>query len=510
MVHYPIYDELQSVSRQFKSGNFGLWFNKLIPVSTQDDASRWKASDDHGNPDEKTEYYQRQYRNICLSDNSLLLAQLKKKHLHQMDYCHAMTSHPSSPYEKRVFKAELNSPLITGIGASHPSETALVLDHTLGIPYIPASSIKGSVRFSHALSLLFDERGEFTDRFTMIKTIGTGKDQREAEVLDEANWETLIPALFGGDRYQEGEADLSIPPGALESVRGQAIFLDAYPLSIPELHCDIMNPHYGGYYSADGSHQAPGDGDWEEPTSIQAPGDWEDPKPIKFLTVQKNTTFLFRVLLPKENAPLIEAMEKAFSNLLKAHGIGAKTAVGYGRFQVTSCEEPKPLADEFESYLESRLSEEEKQKRNIQKQLSAIEGVPKENSAEIDRLFDAWQNESNDKIKTDARIAQAFKSRVKKKKANGDVTYHYKIVAEILGIDLEAKPESGDGSPPQRESQMKGSGQKGGGDDEAVLKKLNAIIEKGVCSKKETKKVLEKYKKDYPELCSVIKKLPNK
>jgi hypothetical protein len=98
--------------------------------------------------------------------------------------------------------------------------------------------------------------------------------------------------------------------------KGEVVFLDAYPKDVPQLHIDIMNPHYGPYYS-DGV----------------PPADHHNPTPIKFLTVAPGTTFIFRAVTKKENG-LPQKVKKALLSALTEEGVGAKTAVGYGRFAV--------------------------------------------------------------------------------------------------------------------------------------------------------------------------------
>jgi len=104
-----------------------------------------------------------------------------------------------------VYKATLISPLVTGIGNTHPCEVGMTFDHNLGIPYIPASSIKGIVRFAHTLDLI-------ENNFDKVSTEAekNGKD----EFNDEEDW-TNIPAMFG--------------KGGDNGNRGNVIFLDAYP-----------------------------------------------------------------------------------------------------------------------------------------------------------------------------------------------------------------------------------------------------------------------------------------
>jgi len=139
-------------------------------------------------------------------------------------------------------------------------ETSIRLHHIYGIPYIPASGIKGVVRS-------YLEQEKKLDRY-----------------ID----------LFGD-----------------EDKEGKIIFFDAFPISQPKIKVDIMNPHYGDYYNKN-----------------EAPTDTQKLNPINFLTVE-DTTFGFIIASRDEiDNSFILLFEKA----LKDHGIGGKTAVGYGYF----------------------------------------------------------------------------------------------------------------------------------------------------------------------------------
>jgi CRISPR-associated protein Cmr6 len=189
-------------------------------------------------------------------------------------------------------KAQLISPLITGIGESHPGEVGMVFDHSLGIPYLPASGIKGVHR------LLFTVEG--------IKSLS--EDFLKKESVEERDIDEDIPAVYGSNED-----------------RGKVIFLDTYPEKVPELHVDIMNPHYNRYYQSDKKR-------------VEAPRDNENPVPIQFLVVKPGTVFTFRVLVAKtmyNSEAVRDKIEKALLDILE-NGVGAKTSIGYGRFQVVS------------------------------------------------------------------------------------------------------------------------------------------------------------------------------
>lgn len=99
-----------------------------------------------------------------------------------------------------------------------------------------------------------------------------------------------------------------------QTQKGKVTFLDAYPNSFPELELDIMNPHYPEYYSEG-----------------KPPADWMSPNPIKFLTVKKDTEFIFA--FKTDDEALKEQVTTLLKGALQDLGVGAKTSVGYGFFQ---------------------------------------------------------------------------------------------------------------------------------------------------------------------------------
>ncbi|WP_321491784.1 type III-B CRISPR module RAMP protein Cmr6 [uncultured Desulfobacter sp.] len=171
---------------------------------------------------------------------------------------------------------------VTGMGREHPVENGFAWHHALGVPYLPGSSIKGMLR-------------SYLD-------IWSDTDKPE------------IKRIFGPRRWQDEEKQWH----DTDSSAGSVIFLDAVPIAPVALKADIMTPHYTPYYQ---------DG--------KAPGDWHSPTPIPFLTVGNDAKFLFAVLPrtsaekdQKDCAAILACLGKA----LQLTGAGAKTAVGYGRF----------------------------------------------------------------------------------------------------------------------------------------------------------------------------------
>lgn len=228
-----------------------------------------------------------------------------------------------------IFSSKLKTAyrLVVGLGSGSVFETSLTLHHIFGIPYIPASALKGVVR-----SVSFWEIA----KSQIEKNINFNIEEFQKKLYDEnisnSDTEEIIihKILFGTQEF-----------------KGLLIFLDSYPeinketnkennnLDIFEL--DVMTPHYQKYY-----------------TENQTPGDWENPNPITFLTVKEGIPFKFNVLLDKhrleeikknkiipenvieklKNYEYLKNKVKRWLELaLKEFGVGAKTRLGYGIFQ---------------------------------------------------------------------------------------------------------------------------------------------------------------------------------
>jgi len=195
--------------------------------------------------------------------------------------------------------AELRTPYVSGLGGCHPTETGFILDRNTGLPYIPASGIKGVLRLAHAL----DIAKQYPER---IDHIDDG-----AEISDR---ETSLRKYFGDTNTSLADA-----------VRGQLVFLDAFPLSVPQFKLDIMNPHFGAYYEG----KVP-------------PRETENPVPVLFMTVAEGVKFIFRIFaLPLADDSVISnrfedddhtAVVSMLTRACTELGFGGKTSVGYGRF----------------------------------------------------------------------------------------------------------------------------------------------------------------------------------
>ena len=211
---------------------------------------------------------------------------LVKKHESQQKYLSAFS-------ELGVKTVELSSVactrLLTGIGETTPTEVGMVFDRNSGLPYIPASSVKGAVRYAYCVNFA-----------------RTHPEKVKNGVVDEKDVNGLVE-LFGSLDTKN-------------SYRGGYAFMDVYSAETPEITIDIMNPHYGKYYKGE---------------SNDGPVETEEPIPIKFLAVEKGAVFKFRgFFLSKHAESYWDQLNEAFVTALAELGLGAKTAVGYGRFEI--------------------------------------------------------------------------------------------------------------------------------------------------------------------------------
>ncbi len=204
----------------------------------------------------------------------------------------------NSGFNSKSFVARCPWRLVIGLGSAHPQETSMTLHHIYGIPYIPGSAIKGITKHWTVLKLAEEKAKKDKEDFKKsLKSVSDALDNGAYIELnvDGVDFKDLIE-IFGTKKQA-----------------GKVIFMDAYPVDNINLKIDIMNVHYPEYYSGD-----------------KPPADWQNPNPIKFLTVE-NTKFQFYLLSYEDN--LLNIAESLLKEALKEHGIGAKTALGYGLFE---------------------------------------------------------------------------------------------------------------------------------------------------------------------------------
>jgi CRISPR-associated protein Cmr6 len=195
---------------------------------------------------------------------------------------------------------ELNTAwrLVSGLGQHHPNENGFAFDRNVGVPYLPGTGVKG---VCHALAGLADPAS-----------------------LPQARIDEIFG--FGPEEGDGGSAD--------RAASGDLVFLPAYPAPNrwPRLELDIVNSHHSEY-------QAGLEAFYQRPRrSPPVPIDYESPNPVFFLAVAADTPFRFRVFSRTGSARNLDCAVELLETALTLLGIGAKTAVGYGRFRTKEAE----------------------------------------------------------------------------------------------------------------------------------------------------------------------------
>jgi len=170
--------------------------------------------------------------------------------------------------------------LATGLGRAHPLENGFAWHHTLGVPYIAGSGVKGMLRAW--LEVWAEQPSPDLDRW------------------------------FGTPKHV-----------------GSLIVFDALPIEPVTLAADVLTPHAGKWYEEGDEVDAA-----ENYSAL--PADWNSPIPVSFMAV-KRARLLFSVAPRKigddssrsDAIALIDQLTLALATV----GVGAKTAAGYGRLE---------------------------------------------------------------------------------------------------------------------------------------------------------------------------------
>ncbi len=197
------------------------------------------------------------------------------------------------------FKAEVNDKLVIGLGGHSVYETDITLHHIYGVPYIPASAIKGSFR-----------------NWIINKYFINDEDTEKIEKKAMENIDFL--KIFGGTKDKI-------------SYQGQVIFMDSFPIDRYTIKRDVMTPHHSEYYTKEDV----------------LPLDSDSVTPISFLVVT-DTNFEFNIFVDnfiennivddyfelEKETKLKVFIEEEIKDMLTYQGLGGKTSAGYGYFDM--------------------------------------------------------------------------------------------------------------------------------------------------------------------------------
>lgn len=292
----PIYAEGREIYKtltiQAHNPNAGLWFDRFFNHydSKWDIPSKAIAEKEKDRPEVNPRaYWLRKNFTRTVGDKKHIEAFTHK----QLQLIHALQG---------VYKTfTLEAPFVTGMGNPHPVENGFIWHTTLGVPYLPASSVKGILRTVFEAHL----DGE---NFT-------AEDKR-----------ALLFALFGSTTKNTQSEHFAAQTGGL-------ICFDALPTQQINMGLNIMTPHAGKWYEQGKDIQSVKD----SPSAV--PADWHDPIPVTYLVAKTPSTFLFSLAIRPSPEPLSrELLDYALTMLefaLTNYGAGAKTSLGHGHMKVT-------------------------------------------------------------------------------------------------------------------------------------------------------------------------------
>ncbi|MED4271490.1 type III-B CRISPR module RAMP protein Cmr6 [Geobacillus stearothermophilus] len=251
----------------------------------------------------------------------------------------------------KKLKARLSGRIVHGLGAGHVRETSLTIHPVYGLPYIPASSVKGLVR----------------------------------------HW--FIEAYCEGDEKRLSEHEIGREIFGTQGNRGRVQFHDIFLIDGLQLAGDVLAVHMKDYYEGK-----------------QAATDDQKPVPVSFWTVMAKEVDVY--LTAHRSAPqsgeettrLLEAAAFWTKQALTEWGIGSKTSSGYGRFsEVYDVTETEflPMVKKERIRLERQKKEQEmleQKKREEEEQAKLALLSPEERLvAEIERLADSEADKQRSK-----------------------------------------------------------------------------------------------------------------
>ena len=194
-----------------------------------------------------------------------------------------------------TFRYRLAADMIVDHAVGVIENSGLALDRHFGHPFIPGSAVKG---------------------IASVGAMMAGASMQERQIV------------FG---WAPHNGDVDLPEDAPKAFAGTVVFFAAHPVRTAALGVDIVNCHHPEYYQQGGNRE---------------PTDNESPNPQFFMTVKAGAEFFFAVApaggnrgavmekvlgLPASFDPVLKAKEWLIRGITE-HGVGAKTAAGYGWF----------------------------------------------------------------------------------------------------------------------------------------------------------------------------------
>ena len=297
---YKEYEPIQSFESMRNKDNYhkGLWFDRFFngyyynQLDAQD-KQNWQLEDPNQNhrADNDKEQPKKDWIDTVIKGQCGIKAALAHNALQQAQLCKSLNG------QQLIAKNTWN--VAIGMGNNHPIENGFSWHPSLGTPYLTGAAVKGLLR-------------------TWIEVWSDLKPEKIKQKCHR--W-------FGSEeKFPDSD---NVSKEAKENQTGLLIFFDALPIEPVTLGCDIMTPHMGEWYRQ-------GDNITAENRNDSLPADWHRPNPIAFLAVKAICLQFCIAPRPCLNPIPVEELTEAinyFKMALEFLGAGAKTAVGYGRFE---------------------------------------------------------------------------------------------------------------------------------------------------------------------------------
>lgn len=322
---------------------------------------------------------------------------LQYKTLQQMALCHAL--------QGSTLFASTHWHFVTGMGLPHPIENGMAWHPTLGVPYLTGAAVKGIVR-------------------SWLEAWDVNEDSEQQK---ERLWQ-----WFGSDdKDPERQSKQHVTQA------GSLIFFDALPSEVPTLSIDVMTPHMGKWYAEGKTIEN------LEDDADKIPADWHDPIPIKFLVAKRIHLQFFVAPRNQKCASTIDMHEviSALKDALEWIGAGAKTAVGYGQFNV----EQQDVHSEYQQRMQDWQDEREKREKVRKKRKEAQEIAEKavqEAQEKAKKAAQVKKENAETKAQEDQEIAEAEERRAKMsledafRDALQDTQEHTRLTEDNIAIDF--------------------------------------------------------------------------
>ena len=316
----PLYQDNQAPSAFPQNSHLGLWFTRFF--NQYDDQWQVKKKGNAKQEEGKGKWIELTANKAC--GDRAALEQYRNRVLNLIQTLKSKEELDTGDYAI----CETNWHFATGMGLPHPVENGMSWHHTLGVPYLAGSAMKGLLR---------------------AWVEGEWSDELKEPVKKRRNWFGMVLGEEDDDKDQAG----------------QLIFFDAVPIEPVNLTTDIMTPHYGDWY-------AEGDKISGLDDHKRIPADWHEPVPIPFLAVKKAKFLVTVVARDKDNDKEARLALQELVQALQWLGAGAKTAAGYGHLIRNSTEEQRLLEKKItaeQDRLEKSIAKAAAQKLATEKEM---------------------------------------------------------------------------------------------------------------------------------------------